>query len=491
MRRIGRSVASLAALEPLPWGVLFATGLLVFFAAWGQRELNGTSAFYAALSRQIAETGVWSPILHGEHPYVLKPPLQFWLTALTFKLFGPTVTAATLWPRLFGLGCILLTADLGRRLFSPAAGFFAALTLVANVTLIENSNKFRLDAPLLFGILLSMRAGLVVGGRWRPPAFYGGVVLALLSKGLPGLLPLVVVPLHAWWSGRWKPPWRPAARPWLVWALLLTLPVLWYADQYQRFGDSLFQQLLGDATRAENRTLLGYLESALYQYILAPPLRWLPFSPFMLWGLARAVREARSSGAEGAQRGLARTLLFWVVLVMLVLFAKKTHRVRYLLLILPPLALLGGREIAQLLGDQVPRRVSQVVIAGLGVAALVLASGLPRPDEHEGLAAVGVMDRVLDAELGPSSVPAPLLLPNGAVFRFKAGQNAPADWAYFHLGRWVEPLHPGDLPQAATARGSHYLVDMHHFDELIGTLPLRVITRSRSMALVAWLPDGP
>lgn len=470
--------------------MLFAAGLLVFFAGWGQRELYGTSAFYAALSRQIAETGVWNPILHGEHAYVLKPPLQFWLTALTFKLFGPTVTAATLWPRLFGLGCILLTADLGRRLFGPAAGFFAALTLVANGTLIENSNKFRLDAPLLFGILLSMRAGLVVGGRWRPPAFYCGVVLAFLSKGVAGLLPLVVVPLHARWSGRWTAPWRLQARPWLVWAPLLMLPILWYADQYQRFGGGLFQQLVSDATRTENPTLLGYIESALYQCILLPLLRWLPFSPFMLWGLGRAVREARSSRAEGAQRGLARALLFWVVLVMLVLFAKNTHRVRYLLLILPPLALLGGREIAQLLGGRVPRRVSQIVTAGVGVAALVLAIGLPRPDEHEGLAAVDVMDRVLDAELGPPSVPAPLLLPDDAVFRFRAGQNAPADWTYFHLGRWVEPLHAGDLPKAAKARGSYYLVDMHAFNELTGTLPLRVITRSRSMALVAWLCNG-
>jgi hypothetical protein len=317
------------------------------------------------------------------------------------------------------------------------------------------------------------------------------VVLAFLSKGVPGLLPLVVVPLHAWWTGRWTPPWRPAARPWLIWALLLALPVLWYVDQYRRFGDSLLEQLVSDATRSENRTLLGYTRSALYHYILAPLFRWLPFSPFMLWGLARAVREARSSGAEGAQRGLARALLFWVVLVMVVLSAKGTQRVRYLLLILPPLALLGGRQVAQLLGDQVPRRLSQVVIAGLGVAALVLTTGILRSDENEGLVAVNVMDRVLDAELGPSSVPAPLLLPDGAVFRSRGNQNAPADWTYFHLGRWVEPLRPGDLPRSAAARGSHYLVDMHHFDELTGTLPVRVITRSRSMALVEWLPTGP
>ncbi|MGI9592957.1 MAG: ArnT family glycosyltransferase, partial [Myxococcota bacterium] len=125
-----------AALPGWAWLLLGAGATAVFFVGATVHEVVRTPAFYASLSRGIAETGVWFPVMHLGMPYGLKPPLQLWLAAGNIAWLGPTALAVTFWPRLLGLLCAVLTADVGRRLYGNAAGFFAGLAMATNVTLI-------------------------------------------------------------------------------------------------------------------------------------------------------------------------------------------------------------------------------------------------------------------------------------------------------------------------------------------------------------------
>ena len=63
-------------------------------------------------------------------PFFHKPPLYFWLTALTYKLIGVSEFAARLWPAIFGFGVVVLTFVLGVRLRSWVVGAIAALLLL-------------------------------------------------------------------------------------------------------------------------------------------------------------------------------------------------------------------------------------------------------------------------------------------------------------------------------------------------------------------------
>ena len=144
--------------DRLPWLVLAIATLLVFFVGVGDRQMHGTAAFYASMSWQIAETGIWLPLHNGPEPYWLKPPLVFWLSALTMEGLGPTNLAASLWSRLFGVGCVALTALLARRFYGATAGVLAGVICLTNGTLIETAITFRLDTALLFWMLLALLA---------------------------------------------------------------------------------------------------------------------------------------------------------------------------------------------------------------------------------------------------------------------------------------------------------------------------------------------
>src|SRR5438046_7043204 len=66
-------------------------------------------------------------------PYLEKPPLYFWLTALTFCVFGPSEWAVRLWSALATLGSVLLTWGIGRRLYDDRAGVLAGVALATVV----------------------------------------------------------------------------------------------------------------------------------------------------------------------------------------------------------------------------------------------------------------------------------------------------------------------------------------------------------------------
>ena len=469
--------------DRLAWAVLAGAAALALFAGAESREVYGTAGFYAALSRQIADTGGWNPIRHGEVPYVLKPPLQLWLAAIAIKVLGPTSLAASLWQRLFGLGCIALTAALGRRLFGPAAGFFAAFALLVNGSFLENTTTFRLEASLLFGILLSLWAYFSPSSRWRQPVFFLGVLLGLLSKGAAGVLPLVIAPLHAALAGTLQRTGSVERRAWVLWSALLLPAAAWYADQYLRFGDWILREIGGDSLRAEIAGALPRLWYAGREYGWKALVHFLPFSPLMILGLVRVAREARS-GATRADRSLALVLILWLVLVLAVLIPKGTYRVRYLSPVLPVLTLLAGRELARLCRERVPRAAVRVAGGLVLAAAFILSVFPPRYTREDGPAGIASMRRILAERLGNPPRPVPVLLPPGKELGAYGRQEGTIDWAYYHLGRPVLAVPVSGDVRRRPAEERLFLVARTWLPQLKESIPLRVIAASKFMLLV-------
>lgn len=72
-------------------GVAYLTFRLGAGALWDFDEAN-----YAAIARNIVRSGDWITLRWTDAPWFQKPPLFFWLTAISFKILGFTETAARL-----------------------------------------------------------------------------------------------------------------------------------------------------------------------------------------------------------------------------------------------------------------------------------------------------------------------------------------------------------------------------------------------------------
>ncbi len=162
----------------------------------GTRVLsNPDEGRYSEISREMAASGDFvTPRLNGLK-YFEKPPLQYWATAISFKLLGVSDLAARLYVALCGLGCVLLIAFAGARLYDAETGMLAAFILLASPYFTAISQIVTLDIGVTFWLtftlvafLLSQVATDARGNRnWLITA-WAAAAGAMLSKGLIGVV---------------------------------------------------------------------------------------------------------------------------------------------------------------------------------------------------------------------------------------------------------------------------------------------------------------
>ena len=221
----------------LPRPILLLLALLVILLSLdglGDRKLaNPDEGRYSEIAREMALNGDFvSPRLNGLK-YFEKPPLQYWATAIAFRLFGESEFTARLYTALCGLGCVLVVAYTGKRLFNEETGLLAAMVMLSAPYFAALNEIVTLDMGLAFWMTLSIssflisQSSVVSRRRWLCVA-WAAMAAAVLSKGLIGIVfPAAAVFLYCaiqrnfrlvaelgWWPG--LPIFVLIAAPWFV-----------------------------------------------------------------------------------------------------------------------------------------------------------------------------------------------------------------------------------------------------------------------------------
>ena len=177
--------------------VLLAVPLL--FTAQGLSLLDPDEGLYAGIAQSMVTTGDWMLPHFNGLPYLEKPPLYFWAAALTLRFDPSSERAVRIWSALSALGTVLLAWRMGRRLHGATAGVMAGIALATTVGYALYVRKASTDFVFVFCLTLALYgflrdAARPEAGRTRFLWFYAGSALALLSKGLIGLVfPIAIV----------------------------------------------------------------------------------------------------------------------------------------------------------------------------------------------------------------------------------------------------------------------------------------------------------
>src|SRR5262249_31524482 len=128
-------------------------------------------------------------------PYLEKPPLFYWLVAISYRLFGVNVFAARVVPSTITALMCLSMLFLGKKLSMPRVGWSAAIILLTSLVFIIIGRVLFFDMLLTLCISLSLFSFYC----WYQETSinylyltYLFLALAILTKGL---LALVLVPL--------------------------------------------------------------------------------------------------------------------------------------------------------------------------------------------------------------------------------------------------------------------------------------------------------
>ncbi len=201
--------------------VLAALFTLAWFGVLDYRHLVASDeGRYGEIAREMYATGDWLTPRYNGYKYFEKPPLQGWMTAIAYTLFGVGEWQSRLWTGITGYFAILATGFTAWKLVGGErgvlAGWISAILLASSPMWNVGGHFNTLDMGLssilscaLFSLLLAQRGGLSLTARrnwmWLCWAF---MALAVLSKGLIGLvipgMVLVVYTLTTWDWALWK-----------------------------------------------------------------------------------------------------------------------------------------------------------------------------------------------------------------------------------------------------------------------------------------------
>ncbi|MGB1039858.1 MAG: ArnT family glycosyltransferase [Flavobacteriales bacterium] len=220
----------------LYWGIIVILSILyirgLFSAIYG---IDAT--IYASLSSEMVDTNNWLQIFHKGNDYLDKPPLHFWLSAISFKLFGVNSFAYKLPSFLFTVLGAYSTFKLATILYSKQVGKLAALFFYSCFSIVLINQDVRTDTILV---------GIVIFSLWNLISYvetsnklsfvlgFIGIGLAMLAKGPIGLMvPVLSLGIHflikKQWSNIFK--WQ-----WIIGLLITAVvisPMVW--GLYQQF----------------------------------------------------------------------------------------------------------------------------------------------------------------------------------------------------------------------------------------------------------------
>ena len=143
------------ARAPSYW--LWFGAALAWFGTLGWRPLfNPDEGRYAEIPREMLASGDFVVPHLNDLVYLEKPPLQYWLTALAYRLFGLHPWSARLVTALAAAGGVGIVWLLARRLWGPARAEVAALMTASMLLYVFMGELLTLDMLLATELLAAV-----------------------------------------------------------------------------------------------------------------------------------------------------------------------------------------------------------------------------------------------------------------------------------------------------------------------------------------------
>ncbi|QIA09667.1 ArnT family glycosyltransferase [Draconibacterium halophilum] len=337
------------------------------------------AAKYAEVGREMLMNNDWINLTIGGEAYDQKPPMLFWIAAVTFKLFGLSIPAYKLAVLLFSFIGIYSTYRLGKLFYGKETGLLAAFFWISSLGFQHFNNDIHTDTLLADFVVFSVWqfSAYLKNHKWQHFLLGAvGVGLSMLAKGPVG----VVIPaaaiggsmlVHRQWKEIFNYRWLIA----LVIVGIMILPAI--AGLLNQFGLEgikfyFWTNNVGRVTgsyQGSSTDYTFYLHTSLYVL--------LPWTIFMVYGFIQEVksliglRKSKNTDFEVVN-------ILAVVVFVGILSVAKQQNPHYLLSAVPFIYIISAKWTVRLFASEKKSKTRNTiaiinkVIAVVGPLALLI-----------------------------------------------------------------------------------------------------------------------
>jgi 4-amino-4-deoxy-L-arabinose transferase-like glycosyltransferase len=354
------------------WGIAAVILVATFAFLWrlGNASLRDwDEATYAEISKEMVISGNWLTPQLDYQPWVDKPPLYMWATALLYSVFGIGEFWSRVISALSAIWLLILVYQIGGLLYGRGVGLIACLILLTSFLFTRFARSCMLDMTLSL-FVYSAIYGFVRLQRGGPQWWYvvwGSFGLAVMVKSAAAfVIPLTIIPV-VMFSREVRTSVR-AKQFW--WGLIIAIAIVtpWhlflYAELHEAFTDQYFgyRLLVRSTTPLEGNSgdILFYVRILRDQF--SP---WFYLTPFTLsLGLWEFVRSRLKS----------QILLILALIVLGLYTAVQTKLPWYILPAYPSLAILTANFVVRAFHDVRSPEFSGLILGAGGFVLFNLTS---------------------------------------------------------------------------------------------------------------------
>ena len=330
--------------------LIFLSLSLYFWGLGSHGLLEPDEGRYSEIPREMRETGDYITPRLNYIKYFEKPVLHYWLTASAQALFGENEFSGRFFPAAAALGGIALSYWLAKSMFGKETPLYSAAILSTSLVYFALSRINITDMTLGFFITVAL-AGFWLGyekNRRFYLMLYGGAALALLTKGLIGIvLPGGVIFCYMVLTRQWDIFRSALYLPGIILFVVLSVP--WFLAVCLANGDFFYFFFIQEHFLRYSTKMHGRYEPA-----------WF-FIPILLVGLfpwTGLLPGALSPALPGRNRRFGKDnreelfLFLWFAIIFVFFSFSSSKLIPYIIPVFPPLAVLMGRALARMIDGE-------------------------------------------------------------------------------------------------------------------------------------------
>lgn len=335
---------------------------------------------YASMSQQMLKSGNFLELFHKYKNYLDKPPLTFWLGALSFNLFGYHNWSYKLPSLVFALMAVYSVYKLSLLYYSKNASILSAASLACCQAIFLITNDCRTDTYLLGSVAFAswQLAAYIKTKKWF--FFLGafiGIGIAMLAKGPIGIMSIGLafssdLLLKRDFKTIFKWQW--------IFGLLVILIVLspmcyglWTQYGYKGIKFFFWDQSFGRITGSNHWKNDGGF------FFMFHSFAWslLPFTLYFLVGLFLKAKKLILSNFK-VNPNEEYFSFFGFILVYIAMSKSSYQLPHYIYVVLPYAAIITGSELEKIFTEKtkyskILKTIQWIIISALWILVGVLA----------------------------------------------------------------------------------------------------------------------